>query len=203
MEGFEKPFNFLREINNDFEPISFSSFVNAVTNCKNNYDLTEINQFYEDLKNKRSPRLIINKPLFYNYSYLITSIFPLYAIFDQDIDIITISCNEILSKTSNMIRHDLFHEFKLGRYFDISLLKNIYSTSLFGSLVGRGCKILILDDLSFGNELIDDNTITEWLINYAYTRLYPNFGIICLNSSNNRNNASENFIRSLKNKMEI
>jgi hypothetical protein len=200
---YEEPINFLRKIVNDFEPVSFASFVNALTENKHNFDLTEISQFYDDLKDGKSPKLIINKSLLFNYSYLVSSILPLYAIFDQDIDIITISCSDFLAKTANMIRHDLFHKFKLDRYFEISLLKKIYSTSVFESLTGRGCKLLILDNISLGNEFINDNNfnnnLTEWLRCYVQSRLYPNAEIIYLNSTNIKNDTTEIFVRNLKN----
>jgi len=186
------------------EPVSFSSFANELTEHNYNFDLTNINQFYDDLKDVKSPRLIINKSLVFNYSYLVSSILPLYALLDnQDTDIITISCTESLAKTANMIRHDLFYKFKLDRYFHIKLLKNIYSTSVFGSLTGRGCKLLILDNISFENEFINDNNfnnnLTEWLRCYVQSRLYPNAGIIYLNSTNIKNDTTEIFVRNLKN----
>ena len=165
-----------------------------------------LDQFYEDVKNKKSPRLIICMPPRSGKSQIISRNFPAYLFGrDPNLNIITASYSADLSSRFNLdvqriIDSDdyrnIFSNTLLGgkaypqykktdSLFEIVNAKGSYrSAGVGGGLTGMGCEILIIDDplkdRAEANSPTIRNKLMDWYKSTAYTRLSDGGGVIIL-----------------------
>lgn len=165
-----------------------------------------LDQFYDDVKNKKSPRLIICMPPRSGKSQIISRNFPAYLFGrDPNLSIITASYSGDLSSRFNLdvqriIDSDgyksIFPDTKLSdkkdknykrtdSLFEIVNYKGSYrSAGVGGGLTGMGCDILIIDDplkdRAEANSPTIRNMLMDWYKSTAYTRLSDGGGVIIL-----------------------
>ena len=165
-----------------------------------------LDQFYEDVKNKKSPRLIICMPPRSGKSQIISRNFPAYLFGrDPNLNIITASYSGDLSSRFNLdvqriIDSDEYRSIfpntllggkaypqykKTDSLFEIVNAKGSYrSAGVGGGLTGMGCDILIIDDplkdRAEANSPTIRNKLMDWYKSTAYTRLSDGGGVIIL-----------------------
>ena len=165
-----------------------------------------LDQFYEDVKNKKSPRLIICMPPRSGKSQIISRNFPAYLFGrDPNLNIITASYSADLSSRFNLdvqriIDSDAYRSIypntllggkaypqykKTDSLFEIVNYKGSYrSAGVGGGLTGMGCEILIIDDplkdRAEANSPTIRNKLMDWYKSTAYTRLSDGGGVIIL-----------------------
>lgn len=165
-----------------------------------------LDQFYEDVKAKKSPRLIICMPPRSGKSEIISRNFPAYLFGrDPNLNIISASYSGDLASRFNLdvqriIDSDnykkIFPETFLGgkaypqykktdSLFEIVNHKGSYrSAGVGGGVTGMGCDILIIDDPFKDRADANSPTIREktydWYKSTAYTRLSDGGGVIIL-----------------------
>lgn len=165
-----------------------------------------LDQFYEDVKAKKSPRIIICLPPRSGKSEIISRNFPAYLFGrDPNLNIISASYSGDLASRFNLdvqriIDSDnykkIFPETFLGgkaypqykktdSLFEIVNHKGSYrSAGVGGGVTGMGCDILIIDDPFKDRADANSPTIREktydWYKSTAYTRLSDGGGIIIL-----------------------
>ena len=165
-----------------------------------------LDQFYEDVKAKKSPRIIICLPPRSGKSEIISRNFPAYLFGrDPNLNIISASYSGDLASRFNLdvqriIDSDnykkIFPETFLGgksypqykktdSLFEIVNHKGSYrSAGVGGGVTGMGCDILIIDDPFKDRADANSPTIREktydWYKSTAYTRLSDGGGVIIL-----------------------
>ena len=165
-----------------------------------------LDQFYDDVKNKKSPRLIICMPPRSGKSQIISRNYPAYLFGrDPNLNIITASYSADLSSRFNLdvqriIDSDAYRSIfpntllggkaypqykKTDSLFEIVNYKGSYrSAGVGGGLTGMGCDILIIDDplkdRAEANSPTIRNKLMDWYKSTAYTRLSDGGGVIIL-----------------------
>ena len=165
-----------------------------------------LDQFYEDVKNKKSPRLIICMPPRSGKSQIISRNFPAYLFGrDPDLNVISASYSGDLASRFNLdvqriIESDEYKNIfpntflggksypqykKTDSLFEIVNHKGSYrSAGVGGGVTGMGCDILIIDDPLKDRAEANSPTIRtkliDWYKSTAYTRLSDGGGIIVL-----------------------
>lgn len=165
-----------------------------------------LDQFYEDVKAKKSPRIIICLPPRSGKSEIISRNFPAYLFGrDPNLNIISASYSGDLASRFNLdvqriIDSDNYKKIfpdtflggksypqykKTDSLFEIVNHKGSYrSAGVGGGVTGMGCDILIIDDPFKDRADANSPTIREktydWYKSTAYTRLSDGGGVIIL-----------------------
>lgn len=165
-----------------------------------------LDQFYEDVKAKKSPRIIICLPPRSGKSEIISRNFPAYLFGrDPNLNIISASYSGDLASRFNLdvqriIDSDNYKKIfpdtflggksypqykKTDSLFEIVYHKGSYrSAGVGGGVTGMGCDILIIDDPFKDRADANSPTIREktydWYKSTAYTRLSDGGGVIIL-----------------------
>lgn len=165
-----------------------------------------LDRFYEDVKEKKSPRLIICLPPRSGKSQIVSRAFPAYLLGrNPDLSVIATSYSADLSSRFNrdvqrIIEDknysDVFPNTKLAPkgmigytrtsdFFEIVGHTGAYrSAGVGGGITGQGADVLICDDLIKDRADADSNTVREhtwdWYTSTAYTRLSPGGGVIVM-----------------------
>lgn len=190
---------------------SFSEFVNLTTpgylmGWVHHEICEKLEQFYQAVKDKKSPRLIISMPPRSGKSELVSRRFPAW-LFGQnpDLQIIASSYSADLSSRFNrdvqrIILDDVYKKIfpetnlsdkKGGTYirtadlFEIVDHKGAYrSCGVGGGITGQGADVLIIDDpikdRAEAQSVTIRNKIWDWYTSTAYTRLSPGAGLIVM-----------------------
>lgn len=164
-----------------------------------------LEQFLQDVRDKKSPRLMISMPPRSGKSELVSRKFPAYAFgIDPDLQIIATSYAADMAQRFNrdvqrVIDNDLYHAAfpetslseRKGSYIRTSDLFEIVghegsyrSCGVGGGITGMGADILIIDDpvkdRKSANSATVRQSIYEWYTSTAYTRLSPGGGVIVM-----------------------
>lgn len=166
-----------------------------------------LDQFLQDIVDKKSPRLIISMPPRSGKSEIVSRKFPAYMLGRYpDLSYIGTSYSGDLSSSfakdvKNIMLGDpfkqAFPEIRLPRIgdgtgqinqsdrFDISGHKGMYySVGIGGSLTGRGADCLVIDDpIANMSDALSERvrqSTWDWLTSTAYTRLSPGGGLIVM-----------------------
>ncbi|WP_397602179.1 phage terminase large subunit [Silvanigrella sp.] len=182
---------------------SFAPFVkNTVPNYIDGYYLNDyffqIQQFYDDVLQGKSPRLIINMPPRHLKSETATIRLPLFAMLNNPrFEVIIASANQDLSNKFSRISRDLVEHDYIKKYWNnISVNKKLKSVKewglsngsvlkavgIGGQTNGYGGNIVILDDpIKSLSEALSKNKKDDqynWLQTVLSRRLAPGGGII-------------------------
>ena len=165
-----------------------------------------LDRFFEDVKAKKSPRLIICMPPRSGKSQIISRNFPAYLFGrDPDLNVISASYSSDLASRFNLdvqriIESDEYKNIfpntflggksfpqykKTDSLFEIVNHKGSYrSAGVGGGVTGMGCDILIIDDPLKDRAEANSPTIRtkliDWYKSTAYTRLSDGGGVIIL-----------------------
>ena len=165
-----------------------------------------LDRFFEDVKAKKSPRLIICMPPRSGKSQIISRNFPAYLFGrDPDLNVISASYSGDLASRFNLdvqriIESDEYKNIfpntflggksfpqykKTDSLFEIVNHKGSYrSAGVGGGVTGMGCDILIIDDPLKDRAEANSPTIRtkliDWYKSTAYTRLSDGGGVIVL-----------------------
>lgn len=159
--------------------------------------------FFADVMEKKSPRLILTMPPRHGKSQLVSKHFPTWCFgVNPDISFITASYSDSLSKRINKDvqrimdssdYHKIFPKTSLcGRGGTFSRSTNLLeipnhrgsfrSTGIGGGITGMGCDILSIDDplkdRQEANSLTIRERVWDWYTSTAYTRLAPGGGVL-------------------------
>ncbi|SHL03660.1 phage terminase large subunit [Fibrobacter sp. UWH4] len=159
--------------------------------------------FFADVMEKKSPRLILTMPPRHGKSQLVSKHFPSWCFgVNPDISFIAASYSDSLSKRINKDvqrimdssdYHLIFPKTSLsGRGSSFSRSTNLLeipghsgsfrSTGIGGGITGMGCDILSIDDPLKDRQEANSITIRErvwdWYTSTAYTRLSPGGGVL-------------------------
>lgn len=182
--------------------LDFAEFVkNTVPKYENagylDYLFKELTQFYYDLLDGKSPRLIVNMPPRHLKSETITVRFGLFCALNNDLfEVITASANQELANKFSRSARDVINEEYIANNYDIKIakenksiehwaLKNKSSykaVGMDGTTTGFGAHLLIIDDPirspkdANSKRLKDDQF--DWFDAVADTRMAPKSGII-------------------------
>ncbi|MDR3152742.1 MAG: terminase family protein [Deltaproteobacteria bacterium] len=170
----------------------------------------ELEQFLNDVREGKSPRLMVMTAPRHGKSELVSRHFPAYVLGKcPDMSIIAASYNAgLASKMGRDVQRimcspgyaELFPETRLPRkggraedggsvrrndYFEIVGRKGSYrSTGIIGTITGMGCEVLIIDDPLRSRQDADSPTMRDKVWDeYAstlYTRLAPGGGILLI-----------------------
>ncbi len=151
-----------------------------------------------ELCKRKITRLMINMPPRHGKSELISKYFPFWYIGkNPEHQIIHATYGESLSRTTGKQLKELFLDFGKS-IFDIELSKDsrsakelrlrksggVFLTSVGGSLTGRGCDLLIIDDPIKNHQdaysFKKRESLFDWYQSTAFTRLEPNGAIVIL-----------------------
>lgn len=197
---FDKEFlNFERGIiRNSFAPFVKSTVPDYLDAIYLNDYFNQIQQFYDDVINKKSPRLIINMPPRHLKSETATIRLPLFAMLNRPrFEVIVASANQDLSNRFSRISRDLMkHDYIARNWNEIKInqkLKSIKEWGLSngsvlkavgigGQINGYGAHIAILDDpikshLEANSSKLKDDQY-KWLETVLSKRIAPGGGII-------------------------
>ena len=185
------------QIQNDF-----ASFVKRTVNDYLdapylNYFFKALQKFYQDVMDKKSPRLIINMPPRSLKSETASIRFALWAMLNNPhLAIILVSANQDLASAFSRKARDLLdHEYVKQNWTDKIAPQNksvetwaLTNKSVFkavgigGQLTGFGGDILLLDDplrdMKQANSLKIKDDQYEWFQSVAQTRVSPGGGIV-------------------------
>ena len=165
-----------------------------------------LDNFLKDLIDGKRPRLIITMPPRSGKSEIVSRRFPAYFLGKYpDLSIISVSYSASLAEdfsrdVQRIIDSDeykkIFPDTKLSDkkdknykrtsdFFEIVDHKGVYcSAGVGGSITGKGCDILIIDDPIKNRQEANSETVRkkiyDWYSSTAYTRLSPIGGVIMM-----------------------
>lgn len=147
----------------------------------------------------KSPRLIVNVPPRHGKSEICTIRFPLWAMLNNPgLEVIACSYAQSLAiEFSRKARALVFDPYVEGLWgvrsrggtftaekWSLTNKSSYQSTSVLGSIVGKGAHILLIDDplknIVEADSAIHRNKIYEWYGSAALTRLAPGAGVILI-----------------------
>lgn len=204
-----------RRYNVDAARHDFSRFV---MHTFPNYDMgwfhkeicSELQAFYQAVREKKSPRLIICTHPRSGKSELVSRRFPAWVMGQNpDTEIIACSysatlaealCGNVQGVIDNESYHELFPDTTLsksaytpagaratrtaGKFTVVNRRGAYLAAGVGGSITGMGADILIIDDPVKGREAANSPTIRDkawdWFTADAYTRLSPGAGVIIM-----------------------
>ncbi len=157
-----------------------------------------IEKYILELLNSDYSKLMINMPPRHGKSEFISKYFPFwYLVRNPDKRVVIASYNQSLASLFGVAMKELFIEFgeKLG--VKLSKIKlsakefkfdnkrgSFYAVGTGGSLTGRGCDLLIIDDPIKNHQEVESfikrNFLINWYMTSAITRLEPNGKVIIL-----------------------
>lgn len=164
-------------------------------------------QFFCDVKEKKSPRLILTMPPRHGKSLIVSNNFPSWCFgIDPNISFISSSYSDDLAKRmnkavqrimGNQAYNDVFPNTQINQKTKVrnvsyskttDLLEipnyngSFRSTGIGGGITGMGCDILSIDDPLKDRRSADSptvrQTIWDWYTSTAYTRLSPGGGVL-------------------------
>lgn len=162
---------------------------------------SRLERFYQDVKDKKSPRLMLNMPPRLGKSMLASTIFPSWLMGqDPKLDIILASYSADLPLGfSRKIRGFIRDDERYQTMFPQTMLSpdsqsaeawttteggSFFAAGIGGPLTGRGAHVLLIDDYIKNAEEADNHALHEkhldWYQSTAYTRLAPGAGVIII-----------------------
>lgn len=212
-----------RKINDDFYLFFKNYHRNYVLKEYHQYICQRLQNFYERVKRRESPRLIINLPPRHSKSTIISETFPVWVLGKhQDWEVIVSSYSQTLaSKFSRRAREMAFQAQVEGIFSGLELSKNSqrqdeWETSRHGvykavgigsSTTGAGSHIFIIDDyckdaIEARSETYQNRTL-EWYHSVAETRLAPEGGVVILATRWNEGDLVGKLLESQGNRWEL
>lgn len=161
---------------------------------------SDLEQFWDDVKNGKSPRLAIFAPPRHGKSFVVSERFPAWVLGnDPSRKIVDASYGadiaEMCTRAANQLIKSDFYAKVFGTLplvvdrshdFETAQKGGYYGVGVGGGLTGRGADILIIDDpiKSWQDALskAKRDAIWMWYATVAYTRLLPSAGVLLMHT---------------------
>lgn len=161
-----------------------------------------LEQFYQDVKDKKSPRLMLTVPPRHGKSQLTSKTYAAWLLGKEPSwEVITCSYSQDLANDFSRANREIIRSPEYAKLFPETKIKSdarsvekwgltegggFAAAGAGGPITGRGAHCLIIDDPFKNRDDAESATIREsiynWYSSTAYTRLAPGGGIIIINT---------------------